>query len=137
VPVDHLELVQNGRVVRAFVLQGDRRTLDAAGDLRLERGGWVVLRAWNDAADPLVLDLYPYATTSPVYLADSAPLRTRQADAAYFVTWMDRVLAEAAARDDYNDAREKEATLDYLRQARDGYRALASGAAADTQDSGK
>jgi hypothetical protein len=105
--------------------------------LRLERGGWVVLRAWNAAADPLVLDLYPYATTSPVYLADGAPLRTRQADAAYFVTWMERVLAEAAARDDYNDAHEKDATLAYLRQARDGYRVLAGGAVAGTQESGK
>ncbi len=137
VPVDHLELVQNGRVVKAFALHGARRTLDAAGELRLERGGWVVLRAWNAVAEPLVLDLYPYATTSPVYLADSAPLRTRQADAAYFVTWMERVLAEAAARDDYNDAHEKDATLAYLRQARDGYRVLAGGAAAGTQESGK
>jgi len=137
VPVDHLELVQNGRVVKAFALRGERRSLDASGELRLERGGWVVLRAWNAAADPLVLDLYPYATTSPIYLAGPAPLRTRQAEAAYFVTWMDRVLAEAAARDDYNDAREKDVTLAYLRQAREGYRALATGAAAGTPESGR
>jgi Tol biopolymer transport system component len=125
VPVDHLELVQNGRVVKAFTLRGERRTLDAAGALRLAGGGWLLLRAWNEAADPGVLDLYPYATTSPIYLAGPAPRRVREQDAAYFVTWMDRLLAEAAARDDYNDAREKGATLDYLRRARDGYRALA------------
>jgi hypothetical protein len=47
------------------------------------------------------------------------------------------VLAAAAARDDYNDAREKNATLDYLRQARDGYRVLAAGAAVDAKESGK
>jgi Tol biopolymer transport system component len=137
VPVDHLELVQNGRVVKAFALRGERRTLDVAGKVRLERGGWVVLRAWNDAADPLLLDLYPYATTSPIYLAEPAPRRTRQEDAAWFVTWMDRVLVAAAARDDYNDAREKNATLDYLRQARDGYRILAADAATDARESGK
>ena len=97
VPLDHLELVQNGKVVKAFALQGARRSLDAAGELRLADGGWVVLRAWNDAADPLVLDLYPYATTSPIYLAQAAPAALRRQDAAYFVAWMDRLLAEAGS----------------------------------------
>ena len=26
-----------------------------------------MLRAWNEHADPRVQDIYPYATTSPVY----------------------------------------------------------------------
>ena len=68
VPVDHLELVQNGAVIKTFDLTGERRNLDAAGDLELKAGGWLVLRAWNDGPDPQVLDLYPYATTSPIYL---------------------------------------------------------------------
>ncbi len=68
VAVDHLELVRNGTVVKAFALTGDRRTFDAEGELDVARDGWVLLRAWNDRADPLVLDIYPYATTSPVYL---------------------------------------------------------------------
>jgi hypothetical protein len=126
VAIEHLELVQNGRVVKRFALGGDRRRFDATGTLRLESGGWVLLRAWNDGADPLVLDLYPYATTSPVYLAAAAPARLRRADAEYFIRWMDRVLAEAAARDDYNDAGEKQATLDYLRAARARYQTLAA-----------
>ncbi|MES1154768.1 MAG: CehA/McbA family metallohydrolase, partial [Rhodanobacter sp.] len=49
VAVDHLELVHNGQVVKAFTLSGDRRHLDAEGDLDLA-GGWVLLRAWNDGA---------------------------------------------------------------------------------------
>jgi TolB protein len=49
------------------------------------------------------------------------------ADAAYFTAWMERVVAEAKARDDYNDAREKRATIDYLQQALDEYRRLARG----------
>ena len=51
-----------------FRSTGDRRTFDAEGELPVDASGWILLRAWNDAADPLVLDLYPYATTSPVYL---------------------------------------------------------------------
>ena len=38
VAVDHLELVQNGTVVKAFQLTGDRRRLDAEGELRHRRG---------------------------------------------------------------------------------------------------
>ena len=48
VAVDHLELVQNGKVVKAFALTGDRRKLDAEGDLPVDTAGWLVLRAWND-----------------------------------------------------------------------------------------
>ncbi|MFO1402159.1 MAG: CehA/McbA family metallohydrolase [Steroidobacteraceae bacterium] len=77
VAIDHLELVQNGRVLATFRLTGERRAIDARGTVRLARGGWVLLRAWNDAADPLLLDLYPYATTSPVYLPAAAPLPLR------------------------------------------------------------
>ena len=68
VPVEHLELVHNGRVIQSFRLSGDRRSFDAEGVVPIEAGGWLLLRAWNDGADPLVLDLYPYATTSPIYL---------------------------------------------------------------------
>jgi hypothetical protein len=126
VAVDHLELVHNGQVVKAFTLGGDRRHLDAEGDLDLD-GGWVLLRAWNDGADPEVLDLYPYATTNPVWLGDHVLVPSARADAAWFAKWMDRTIEAAAARDDYNTAAEKRMTLDYLGKARDAYRALAAG----------
>jgi TolB protein len=125
VAVDHLEMVHNGKVVKTFALKGDRRTLDAEGDLQLNEGGWLLLRAWNDGADPEVLDIYPYATTSPIYLELPGGVPADREDAAYFAAWMERVLGEAAARDDYNTAREREATLAYLRGALDHYCALA------------
>ncbi|MEO7240041.1 MAG: CehA/McbA family metallohydrolase, partial [Sphingomicrobium sp.] len=124
VPVDHLELVHNGRMVKAFALVGDRRRLDAAGELEIDAGGWVLLRAWNDGSDPQVLDLYPYATTSPVYLQMPGGAPAAPQDAAYFAAWMDRVLDAASRRDDYRTPRERTATLDYLRAARDHYRML-------------
>jgi len=124
VAVDHLELVENGKVVKAFPLAGDRRALDAAGELQVDAGGWLLLRAWNDGSDPQVLDLYPYATTSPIYLElPGGPPQASQ-DAAYFAAWMERVLDAAESRNDYRNARERQATLDYLRKARDHYRSL-------------
>jgi hypothetical protein len=128
VAVDHLELVRNGKVLRAFSLSGDRRSFDGEGDVEVEGDGWILLRAWNDHADPLVLDIYPYATTNPVYLDGFGPRPDARNDAAYFVTWLNRVIDEARARsDDYNDDREKQSTLDYLARARAAYAELAAG----------
>jgi TolB protein len=132
VAVDHLELVHNGKAVKSFVLTGDRRSFDDAGEIDLD-SGWLLLRAWNDGADPLVLDLYPYATTNPVWLGAGALAPTARQDATYFADWLTRVLAAAEARDDYNDAKERRATLDYLRDARDKYRALAHGPQEDAR----
>jgi TolB protein len=127
VAVDHLEIVRNGKVLRAFSLSGDRRSFDGEGDVEVGGDGWILLRAWNDHADPLVLDIYPYATTSPVYLDGFGPRPDARNDAAYFVTWLDRVIDEARSRgDDYNDDREKRSTLDYLARARAAYAALAA-----------
>ena len=98
-------------------------SVDAEGTLDGAQGGWVVLRAWNDGADPLLLDLYPYATTNPVWL--DGPMPDARADAAYFVAWLDRVIEAASARDDYNDDAEKHATLAYLREARATFQARA------------
>ena len=82
-----------------------------------------MLRAFNDKPNPWVLDLYPYATTSPIYIDGPAPPAPE--DAAYFVAWMDRVVEAAKARGDWNDESEKATTLDYLNAARDKFRALA------------
>jgi hypothetical protein len=122
VPVDHLELVQNGKVVKSFDLTGDHRSFDGEGKIALAPGSWVVLRAWNDGADPQVLDLYPYATTNPVWVEGT--VASDPADAAYFAAWLDRVIEAVTARDDFNDEAEKRDTLDYLAKARDAYRKL-------------
>ena len=119
IPVDHLELVQNGRVIKAFRLAGERTRFDWSGNLALQPGGWVVLRAFNDKPHPWVLDLYPYATTSPIYLDTPPPAAPE--DAAYFIAWMDRVIAAAQANHDYNNAEERDATLAYLRAAREKF----------------
>lgn len=127
VPVDHLELVMNGHVVKSFALRGDRRRFDANGAIDIPSGGWLLLRAWNDSADPRVLDLYPYATTSPVWLALPGGAPASPGDAAYFAAWLERVMAAAGARADYNDAAERRETIAYLTRALTGFRALARG----------
>jgi hypothetical protein len=124
VAVEHLELVHNGQVVKVFELGSNHQTFDDEGDIDLD-GGWLLLRAWNDGADPQVLDIYPYATTNPVWLGDRGRTPSAHDDAAWFADWLTRTIEAATARDDYNTAEEKRATLDYLSQAREAYRAMA------------
>jgi hypothetical protein len=124
VPVQHLELVENGEVVKSFALTGDRRSFDAEGRFPIGKAGWLLLRAWNEHSDPDVLDIYPYATTSALYLELPGGLPADPVDAAYFVAWLDRVSADAAARSDFRDTRERELVLGYLRKARDQFERL-------------
>jgi hypothetical protein len=122
-PVDRLELVQNGSIVKQFELTGDRTAFDWQGDVKLASGGWMLLRAYNEKPNPWVLDLYPYATTSPIYF--DAPPPPAPEDAAYFSAWMDRVVEAALARGGWNSEKEKSDTLAYLNHAREKFRALA------------
>jgi hypothetical protein len=125
VPVQHLELVENGKVVKAFKLREDRRRFDATGEVRVDRAGWLLLRAWNDGSDPHVLDIYPYATTSPVYVDLPGGLAPDPSDAAYFAAWLDRTIADASARTDYRTPEERDAVIGYLTKARDKFRGKA------------
>lgn len=122
VPIEHLEIVQNGRVVASHRFDRDRTRADMQGEIDVEASGWVVLRVWNEGADPLILDLYPYATTSPIYIDVAGQSPKSSQDAQYFLQWMDRVIDAAEARDDYNDNEEKEETLKYLGAAREVFR---------------
>lgn len=126
VPLDHLEIVCNGKVVRKLELKGDRKTADATGNLVLDTSGWCVLRAFSDKAEYPILDLYPYATTSPVYVnVASTPLRS-PADAAFFAAWIDRLIAAARRNTSWNTEAEKQSVLGMLEEARKKYEALAN-----------
>jgi hypothetical protein len=126
VPVEHLELVLNGKVAKSFEPTGDRMSFDAEGDIPVATSGWMVLRAWNGHADPQVLDIYPYATTSPVYLELPGGMPSDPADAAYFAAWLDRAIKDASARTDYRNAWERETVLAYLGKARAHFAKLAT-----------
>ncbi|MGB5345100.1 MAG: CehA/McbA family metallohydrolase, partial [Woeseia sp.] len=123
VPVDHLELVHNGKVVKSFKLDRARRSADISGTVAVEGSGWLLLRAWNDKADPLVFDLYPYASTSPVYVTVNGERPRSARDADYFLAWIGRVREGVMAHADYNDDSERPTILGHLADAERVYRA--------------
>src|SRR5947209_1059978 len=108
----------HGPVVRDLKLSGDRQSADVEDKISISRSGWCLLRAWSDKAEHPVLDAYPYATTSPIYVtvAGSAPKPAE--DAAYFIAWIDRLIDGAKSNKDWNTTAEKDAVLSLLDYAR-------------------
>ena len=91
VPVDHLELIWNGEIVESFDTGASANSLDIEGTLEIVESGWLALRAWSEGAHPLIFDLYPYATTTPVYIRIGDAIPKSPADADYFLAWIERI----------------------------------------------
>ena len=121
VPIDHLEIVRNGTVVHEVALTGGRTRADAEVRLEVGQSGWLLLRARSDRAIEPVLDLYPYATTSPIYITvGDRPSRSRQ-DADFFIAWTDRLAASARASTAWNTEDERTHVLALIARAREEF----------------
>jgi TolB protein len=137
VPLDHFEIVCNGKTVKTLVLprpeartqrnskvggdlEGTRfaEASDESGTLPLKESGWCVLRASSDKAQYPVLDNYVYATTSPIYVMIGEQKPRSPEDAKYFVAWIDRVIDATAHYPDWNSAAEKEYVLRRLAEGK-------------------
>jgi TolB protein len=121
VPVDHLQVVCNGAVARDLKLSGDRESADVQDSIPISRSGWCLLRAWSEKPEYPILDLYPYATTSPIYLSVAGSAPKSSEDAAYFVAWIDRLIESAKSNQDWNTDAERTSVLNLLDQARSIY----------------
>jgi dipeptidyl aminopeptidase/acylaminoacyl peptidase len=118
VPVDHLEIVHNGKVVASVPLQGDRMSVSTTVRIAAQSSGWYLLRARGDGPAYPILDAYPYATTGPIYVTvGGQPVRSPD-DARYFLAWIDRLEAAAEANGDWNTEQEKARVLETIRKAR-------------------
>jgi TolB protein len=121
VPIDHLQVICNGDVVRDLKLNGDRETTDVEDTIPLARSGWCLLRAWSEKAKHPILDMYPYATTSPIYVTVAGSHAKPAEDAAYFIAWIDRMIDAAKSNQGWNTEAEKAAVLETLTSARKVY----------------
>ncbi len=125
VPIDHLEIVGNGKVVASVVLRGNRTSADTTIRMPVERSGWYVLRGWSDKPAPGILDLYPFASTSPIYVSVGKEEIQSREDAEFFLAWIDRVDAATRAHTGWNTDAERTSALEMIERARAVYRKLA------------
>ncbi|MBS1852397.1 MAG: CehA/McbA family metallohydrolase [Acidobacteria bacterium] len=121
VPVEHLQVVCNGQVVSELKLDPGRQSADGEDTISLSRSGWCVLRAYSDQSEYPILDLYPYATTSPIYVKVAGSRVSSPEDAAYFIAWIDRMTEAAKSNAAWNSEAEKDNVLKLLEYARGVY----------------
>jgi TolB protein len=124
VPVDHAQIVCNGRVARELALGSQRDRLDVNGTLPIGKSGWCLLRAFTTRAEYPVLDNFVYATTSPVYVTVRGERRRSPEDARYFEAWIDHLLQTTGSYPDWNSAPEQARVLQELKDARAVYERL-------------
>ena len=118
VPVDTLEVVRNGEVVATIPLGGNRRSVSHRVRIPVASSGWYVLRARGAGPAYPILDVYPYAVTSPIYVTVAGkPVRSPE-DAKYFLRWIDRLETAAERNSDWSSAQEKTRVMQTLREAR-------------------
>ena len=127
VPIDHLELICNGKPASVLELHSDRQSADAESSISISESGWCLLRAFSDKPEYPLLDLYPYATTSPVYMEVAGSSSNRKEDAAYFEAWIDRMAEAAKSNQDWNNDAEKSDVLEQLSLARKVYEGIGRG----------
>jgi TolB protein len=126
VPVEHLEIVSNGNVVADIPLSGDRTSLKTEVRVPVSRSGWYLLRARGNGPVYPILDFYPYATTSPIYVTvGGKPIRSL-ADADYFLSWIDRLEAATRAHREWNTEEEQSTVLAAIQRARAEFEARRS-----------
>jgi hypothetical protein len=118
VAVDHLALVCTGGVATPLALAADHRSADVTGTIEVKQSGWCVLRADADTARDPILDMYPYATTSPVYVTVVGKPAHSAAAADYFLAWLDRIAEGVARHSDWNTAAERATVEARIAEAR-------------------
>jgi len=118
VPVDSLEIIGNGQVVRRIPLSADGRRADALVPLEITKSGWYTARAFSRQARHPVLDIYPFGTTSPVYVTVAgAPIRSVE-DARFFLSWLAGLETEARRHRDWNSTAERDRVMNDVAQAK-------------------
>jgi TolB protein len=124
VPIEHLELICNGKVARAFRLDSAGQSADINDTVPISESGWCLLRAFSDKSAYPILDMYPYATTSPIYIEVAGSHPSHSGDARYFAAWIDRMIAGLESNHDWNDEAEKSDILEQFLKARNIYEQL-------------
>src|SRR5205814_1682666 len=115
VPVTKLEVIWNGEVAARHELNA--ASADFTGRITANGSGWMLVRAISDEGDEDVLDIHPYATTSPIYVTVGGRARCSRPAATWALQWLDRLEKATREHADYRTREEREAVLHDLSRA--------------------
>jgi hypothetical protein len=108
VPVDKVELVVNGQP----------RPWKGVGTLDLDRSAWIAARATGPWHRLILNDAGAFGHTSPVYVSlGGAPVRSA-ADAAFYLDWIDKLIARVRERGQFTDEARRREVIELFAKAR-------------------
>jgi TolB protein len=114
--VDSLQIIANGRVVARFASPNPAR-FDSTVTVRVTGNTWLLARAFSAKPVLPILDLYPFASTSPVYVVvGNAPVACGT-DAEYFLKWINLLSQRVRSDTNWNTSAERAQTQDLISRA--------------------
>ena len=116
VPLDRVEVVMNGAVVAQGAIAADKLSATIDERIKVERSSWIGVRAFAGRLQ---------AHSSPIYVEVAGQRQHSQADAEFFLAWIDRLEAQLNKRDRVPSAELKKHVEGQLNAAREVYRKLA------------
>ncbi|MCH7697444.1 MAG: CehA/McbA family metallohydrolase [Chloroflexi bacterium] len=124
IPLEQIELVLNGEIVASgeIVEGGKRARLQSS--ITIESDSWVALRT-RGPLHPHVLGGRLFAHTSPVYVGAGLANPKRIEAAAYFVEWIERLIAMCREHGRYPSDKERDEVIDLFRSGQAYYHHLA------------
>jgi hypothetical protein len=121
VPIERLELVVNGDVVALGEVKEHGKRASLRHAFRTDSSCWIALRALGPTG-PDVLGGELFAHTSPVYVTVEGAKVERRGDAAYFVEWINRLIAMCDEHGRYVSEAGREQVTQLFRRAQEHYR---------------
>jgi TolB protein len=125
VSVAKLEVIWNGAVAARHDVNS--ASAEVTGRIDASDSGWMLVRAYSEEGNEDVLDIHPYATTSPIYVTVSGRPRRSRAAAAWALQWLDRLEKATVGHADYRTPAEREAVLHDISRAKVFYQSCFQG----------
>lgn len=120
IEIDSFEIIFNGDVLKKFTVTGNKKIADESGTIFLQSAGWLLLRAWSNQPKENLFDIYPYASTNPIYINGPQKYISKNA-ATYFVEWTNRLENIANNNSTYRNEAEKNAVINDILNAKKIY----------------
>ncbi|MEM7013317.1 MAG: CehA/McbA family metallohydrolase [Verrucomicrobiota bacterium] len=123
-PMDKVELIFNGEVIRQLPFSDDGQSAKFEGDVEIPHSGWIALSAEGPRTH-LVYGRNMAAHTNPVRIqVANKPWRSTHS-ARYFLNWIDRLEADFEARAKLPTPQHRAGVIAQLEAAREVYREIA------------
>ncbi len=120
--LDTLEIVWKGRVINSVAAAGAGSTLATDAEIDANETGWFAARAFEKSTPSI-----RFAQTSPVYVQVGNLRGIVAEDVKFFLNWLDREIEYYKNQPGFKTESDRQAMLDFFRQARAVYAGLGAG----------